>query len=222
MKASSRRRCTGSRSEAAAAALRPATTPWPAASSYPVVPLTWPARKSPGNRLELEGRTELRRREIVVLDGIPGSGHLDRFQPGHRAQVSSCTAGGSEVERPFTYISLVSKPLGLQKDLVPAASGNRTILSSMRRAVPRAATTDRPAVQRRFLDVPGDDLLQPLIRMGEIAGQLRWMRRSLVVGEPVRLRPHPGAESGPIDRPSVDPRRGSRLEAFSCKSLCSQ
>ena len=32
------------------AALTPATRPWPAASSYPEVPLTWPAMYSPFTR----------------------------------------------------------------------------------------------------------------------------------------------------------------------------
>ena len=51
MYASSRRGVHGSRPATCLAALRPATSPWAAASSYPVVPLIWPAKMSPSTAL---------------------------------------------------------------------------------------------------------------------------------------------------------------------------
>ncbi len=48
MYASSRPITHGSRPSAVSAALMPAAIPWAAASSYPVVPFTWPAKYRPG------------------------------------------------------------------------------------------------------------------------------------------------------------------------------
>ena len=114
-----------------AAALIPATTPWPAASSYPVVPFTWPARNSPGNALQLERRMKLSRREVVVLDRVTRPSHSHRLETRNARRNSSCTSAGSEVESPLTYISDVSRPSGSRKTWCRGASGNLTILSSI-------------------------------------------------------------------------------------------
>ena len=103
---------------------------------------------------------------------------------------------------------------------MPAGFGESDHLVLDARTVPRAPTADRPTVECRFLEVPGDDLLQPFIRMGEIAGQLRRMGRPLIVGEPelaVAILP---LQSCSGHRPSIDPWRGTRLEAFNCNPLC--
>ena len=193
------------RSSARAAALSPATTPWPAASSYPVVPLTWPAKNRPGTARDSRVVLELRRREVVVLDRVAGSSHphLARGR-GPQRRNSSCTAGGSEVESPFTYISVVSSPSGSRNTWCRGASGNFTILSSIegqylgpRPLIAPPYSADSPRCRR-------DDLLQPTIGPRQVAGPLLGMLGPVVEGEPIRAldrRPGaPGARDPPNDR----------------------
>ncbi len=51
--------------------------------------------------------------------------------PGIVRRNSSWTSAGSEVDSPFTYSSVVSRPSGSRKTWWRGASGNRTILSSI-------------------------------------------------------------------------------------------
>ena len=71
------------------AALIPATSPCAAASSYPEVPLIWPARNRPGNPVRLERRAQLGRLDEVVLDRVARAQHHRVLEAGQRVNESS-------------------------------------------------------------------------------------------------------------------------------------
>ena len=100
MYASSRISTSGSRRRARSAALIPASSPCAAASSYPDVPLTCPARKSPSTRLASNERGKLGRLDEIVFDARSRAATSPRLRapatrgralPARRAAGSSST-----------------------------------------------------------------------------------------------------------------------------------
>ena len=81
-------------------------------------------QEEPGNRLALERGMELSRREVVVLDGVPGRVIATCSRPGMLRSSCELDRRRKEVESPFTYISVVSSPSGSRKIWCRSASGN--------------------------------------------------------------------------------------------------
>src|SRR5437867_6395080 len=87
--------------------------------------------------------------------------------------------------------------------------------------IARSPSADRPAVQRRFLEMRADDLLHFFPGPRDPAWQLRRQLDVIIEGEAVG-----GAVSvlaldpGPIDRAAVHSRRRAGLEARRHKSKC--
>src|ERR1051325_4883788 len=141
MYASCRPNTTGSAPRMRRTALIPATTPWPAASSYPVVPLIWPAKKRCYG-LYFEPRSQLRRRIVVVFDRVSRPGHLGALEPGYRVQEFELhgrrQGSGQAVDVQLGRV----QSLRLQEDLVSLGVGEFHDLVFHRRAVARPAPAD--------------------------------------------------------------------------------
>jgi len=80
--------------------------------------------------LHFEPRRELRGRIVVVLDRVAGARHPGALEARDGMQELELDGDGREVDRPFTYNSVVSSPSARERIWWRLAAGNFTILSS--------------------------------------------------------------------------------------------
>ncbi len=109
----------------------PAISPWQAASSYPVVPLIWPAK----NRFCIFFVSNV---AVNWVGGkksysiaYPGRNSLQFSKPGTNLNALIWVSSERLVENPFTYISTVLKPSGSTNNWCLSLSANLLILSSI-------------------------------------------------------------------------------------------
>ncbi len=162
--------------------------PLPGRLLVPRRPVHLASQEQPPDCPALEARGELRRGEVVVLDGVPRLRHLHLLQARDRPEQLELDLG-RQAGRDAVHVQLVRlQALRLQEHLMPLRLGELHDLVLDRRAVPRSPRADRPAVQRRFRQVPLDDLPYRRPRPREPAGLPRKSVGPLVKREPVRLR----------------------------------
>src|ERR1041385_8541424 len=163
----------------------------------------------------LESVIQLGRREVIVLDGVPGAGHLDPLEARNRAEVFHLYRRRQRSRKPVDVHLRRVEPLGLEKDLVPLRMGEAEDLVLYRGAVARSPPADRATVHRRFLEVRRNDPGQPRRGMGEVAGELARRLRLLEEAEPVRSGVSVLArEAAELRSPAIDPGGRSCLETF--------
>eukprot|EP00962_Isochrysis_galbana_P030705 scaffold9972_cov118-Isochrysis_galbana.AAC.12 len=107
-------------------ALAPATMPRAAASSYPVVPMIWPARYRPS---QLETSSVLRRQRGSTKSystSYAGLRISARSSPFIERTISSCTSGGKADEMPLGYTQSLDSPSGSSQTMCPSRSGKRS------------------------------------------------------------------------------------------------
>src|SRR5690606_28171347 len=126
--------------------------------------------------------------------------------------------GGQARGDPVRVHAIGIQALGLEKHLVTIAVGEAHDLVLDRGAVAWAATRDLPAVHRRFVKMPRDELVRARMRPREPAVHLREERRwgvGIVGLDEARDRIFGGLTREPlrVDRAAIEAWRSARLEA---------
>ena len=177
--------------------------------------MIWPAQNSPAHRLGLQGQRQLLRRQVVVLHRVAGPDQSGVLEPGRGLDDLLLDEHRQARGQPLQVHLLGRDALGLDEHGVLLPLGEVDELAVDRRAVPRALSADRAALERAEMEVLGHDFVRGGRRVRQVAGHLApWSRRLPVregKGSGVSLlRDHPVGVDG---RP-VDPRRRRRLESI--------
>ena len=150
----------------------PAMIPWQAASSYPLVPLIWPAKIQVRDLLGLQRALELGRVDGVVLDGVAGAQHLGRLEAGNRGDDRQLHVDGQRGAHAVDVDLVRLQALGFQVKLVRFLVGKFDDLVFDRGAIARADAVDLAAVHRRAMHVFADDAVRFLRGVGDVARHL--------------------------------------------------
>ena len=215
MNASSRRGTQGSRPRADRAALTPRDEPLSCRLFVAGRAVDLSGQKEPGQRLQFQGRGQLLRREVIVLDGVTGLGHGRVLEAGNPGQELALYLGRQRGRQPV-YVELARlSTLRLEKDLVRLRVRELQDLVLDRGAVSRAPPGDGPAIHGRPLQVLGHHRLhlrpgadQPAGQVIDVSGPLP-VREAAGVG--VAILPLQAIE---MDCPPVHARRCPGLEAI--------
>jgi hypothetical protein len=148
-------------------------SPKPAASSYPVVPLIWPARYNPRHTFGFERRPQLRRIDEVVFHGISRAHHLRVFESLDRAHHRKLNVRREGSRKPVHVEQRRVEALGLQEELMSFAICEPHHLVLERRTVPGSASGDRSGEQRRPVEMPRHEVVHEFVGVGDMAGDLR-------------------------------------------------
>ena len=118
------------------------------------------SKVQPLQRLDRQRAVQLRRRKVVVLDGVTGTGHLHPLKPRHRPQVLELHLRRQGGREPVDVHLPRVQPLRLQEHLMPLRMRKPDDLVLDARTVPRTPPADRAPVESGTLQVGGDDLLK--------------------------------------------------------------
>ena len=177
-----------------------------------------PGKVQPRHALGFEGRVELGRRGEVVLHGVPIAHDLGPFEALDRADHLVLDIAG-EAGRDAVAIELVSvAALGLQENLVRGLVGEPHHFVLDTRAIARPGRLNLPAVHRGSMQVRTNQLMHPVIRLGQPARHLRF---SDGCGEE-RERHRIGVtrlfgELAEVDRPAIQSTRRPGLKPLQLK-----
>ena len=119
---------------------------------------------------------KLRRRGVVVLDGVAPAQHLGVLQAGDEPSIACCTSLRQARADAVAVILQRVAALRLQEDLVAILVGEAHHLVLDRRAVARPATLDLPGVHRGAVQVGADQVVDLGRGVGDVAHQLRLRR----------------------------------------------
>ncbi len=189
--------------------------PCAAASSYPVVPLIWPAKNRFSIAFVSSEGFEIPRIEEVVLDRVAGPRHVRILEAGDRMHDVELHVERQR-RRDAVRIDLERRqPFGLDENLVARAIGEPHDLVLDRRAVARSNAFDGTRIERRAVESLANDLVRALRRVRDVAADL-----ARVLGSPPEEREHRRrriagllGEIRVIDGAAVDARRRAGLQA---------
>ena len=180
------------------------------------------------NPLGLQRRVQFGRRDEIIFDGISRPDHESLLQTRdrtHHLQLDLCRhAGGEAVEIHFAGF----QSLRLQEDLMAFLVGELDDLVFDARTITRPDTDNSPSIKRRFFKIGPQQRVKPLVRITDVAGDLR----QCTSGRPKREESGFGIstlflESGIIDGLPVEPGRRAGLQTADAESnlfkiLCQQ
>ena len=171
-------------------------------------------QEQPGDPARLQAAVEGARVDVVVLDRIARLQHDRPLEPRDLPQHRRLDRAGQGGRDAVGVDRRVVQPLRLKEDLVPLAPGETHHLVLDRWAVARAAALDLPGVDRRPMQVGADQVVDPWVRIGDMAVDLRCRDRLGQHREGLRrLVSRLPLEPGMIDGPAVEARRRARLQA---------
>ena len=134
--------------------------------------------KQPGACAHLEHRVELRRRVVIVLNGVTGAGHARSFETRHGVQNCELHGCGQRGREPV-YVHLVRiVAFWLEEELMTLRARKLHDLVLNGWTVPRPSRRDGPAVHGGLTDVRLDEPLALGAQKGDKAGKLSRMART--------------------------------------------
>ena len=191
--------------------------PWQAASSYPLVPLIWPARNR--RAIFFQSALQLRRVNGVVFDGVAGTQHLGPLEAGNGGDDCQLHVDGQGRAHAIDVDLVRLQALRFQIKLVRFLIGKLDDLVLDRGAIASPDAVDLSAVHRRAVHVIADDAVSFRRGVSDVAWHL--LLRNLAGAEAERSGipvARLGGETRPIDGASVQTRGGSGFEAAAAQS----
>ena len=142
----------------------------------PDVPLICPARNSPATPLRLEPPRQLGRLNEVVFDGVAGPQQHGVLEPRQRVHEIRLNVA-RQAHREAVDVDLARvHAFRLEKNLVPLLVREADDLVFERRAIPRTDAANLPVEQRRPVDVRAHEIAHAIVRVQQIAVDLRSRR----------------------------------------------
>ena len=179
-----------------------------------------PREKQSGHALCFEPSRELGRLDEVVLDGVARSQQHGILEPRQRVHEIRLHVARQRHRKAVDINLARIDPLRLEEDLVALFVGEADDLVLERRAVARPDPADLAVEQRRAIEVRSHEIAHAIVRVEQIAVDLRTLdrarekrkrhgRRVAAFDDEPAIR----HVAGEIDAVAIEPRRGSGLQA---------